>query len=297
MYNMVAKSSAVTMLSVSKPSGQADTQATGLVAFGKDPNSSTEQGHGVGIYSTPFCIKAGATLANGEYGANYQSNCGMATAQTYGAAVANADNTKVLDLVNSLEVTWALPYDIPNDRTQADIICKTEQASGGSDAATHWEKDPLRIHQSSMIAKGWGTGNCFYLGVNGDFQTPGQHRFQCRDIGALKSGASLQLAFQYSISNEGKAMILGPENVATNNIVNIVAKTLQCELKINTYSAAKTSGTNWYQATFTTKVDGDSIATTSFGKFSSYVATQQGFASIGQKVAEDATNYQQSLQD
>jgi len=53
----------------------------------------------------------------------------------------------------------------------------------------------LGIHQSSMIAAGWGTGNCFYLGVNGDYQTPGQHRFQCRDIGALAANANLQLAF------------------------------------------------------------------------------------------------------
>lgn len=132
-----------------------------------------------------------------------------------------------------------------------------------------------------MIAKGWGTGNCFYLGVKGDFSAPGNHRFQCRDIGALATGASLQLAFQYSITNEGKALQLGAVDTTTNNIVAIVAKTLSCELKINTYSAAKTSGTNWYQATYTTKVDGDSISTTSYGKFSSYVSTQQGYASIG----------------
>lgn len=137
-----------------------------------------------------------------------------------------------------------------------------------------------------MIAKGWGTGNCFYLGVKGDFSAPGNHRFQCRDIGALTSGATLQLAFQYSITNEGKALLLDVETTATNNIVAIVAKTLECELKIGTYSAAKTSGTNWYTSKFTTKVDGDSIATTSFGKFSSYVATQQGYASIGQKSAD-----------
>ena len=42
MYEMVAKSSAVSILSVSKPTGQADTQATGVVSFGKNPNDSTE---------------------------------------------------------------------------------------------------------------------------------------------------------------------------------------------------------------------------------------------------------------
>jgi hypothetical protein len=37
-----------------------------------------------------------------------------------------SDGTKVIPLVNALEINWALPYEIPNDRTQADIICKTE---------------------------------------------------------------------------------------------------------------------------------------------------------------------------
>jgi len=46
-------------LPVTKPSGQADTQATGLVSFGKDPNLAAEYGRGVGVYSTPFCLVAG----------------------------------------------------------------------------------------------------------------------------------------------------------------------------------------------------------------------------------------------
>lgn len=41
-YQMIAKSTAITMLTVAKPTGQADSQATGLVAFGKDPNVATE---------------------------------------------------------------------------------------------------------------------------------------------------------------------------------------------------------------------------------------------------------------
>lgn len=76
-------------------------------------------------------------------------------------------------------------------------------------------------------------------------------------MGALSSGASLQLAFQFSISNEGKAMIMGDHTVATNNIVNNLAKTLSCRLKIQTYSASKTSETLWYQSTFTTNIDGN----------------------------------------
>jgi hypothetical protein len=58
------------------------------------------------------------------YGANYVSNCGI-TSGTALLAV-TSDGTKVIPLVNALEINWALPYEIPNDRTQADIICKTE---------------------------------------------------------------------------------------------------------------------------------------------------------------------------
>jgi hypothetical protein len=279
-YQMVAKSSAVSILTVAKPTGQADTQATGLVSFGKDPNDSTEQGNGVGVYSTPYCIVPGS--ATGQFGDNYQSNCAVATA--IDAIVAGNDNTKVLDLVNAIEINWALPYGIPNDRTQAEIICKTEQEAGGSDAATHFTNDPLRIHQSSMIAKGWGTGNCFYMGVAGDFQTPGQHKFQCRDIGALAKSANLQLAFQYSISNVGKTCTLGAEGTTTNNLVKTIAKKLECTLSIGTYSADKLSATNWYTAKFETKIDGDG-QTSNFGAWSSFIGVKDGYASIGQDAA------------
>lgn len=53
-------------LAVTKPSGQADTQATGLVSFGKDPNLAAEYGRGVGVYSTPYCLVAG----NNGFGTN-----------------------------------------------------------------------------------------------------------------------------------------------------------------------------------------------------------------------------------
>jgi hypothetical protein len=233
-YQMIAKSSSVSVLSVSKPTGQADTQATGLVSFGKDPKDATEITNGVGVYSTPFCLTPGTN--SGQFiSANHVSNCGLlgpATAanatpppQALNAAVLGSEGTKVLDLVNAIEINWALPYAIPNDRTQADIVCKTEQntAANAANAADHYTNDPLRIHQSSMITAGWGTGNCFYLGVHGGFAAPGDHRFQCRDIGALASGANLQLAFQYSISNVGKTMVMDVASTTTNNHVNIIA--------------------------------------------------------------------------
>lgn len=148
-------------LPVSKPSGQADSDASAIVSFGKNPNDAAEILLGVGIYSSPYCIIGGNTGT--QYGQHYLSNCGFtsAVAATY-AGVASGNS---MPLVNAIELTWTLPYGIPADRTEAMVICSTEQAATGSDADTYLSNDPLRVHQSSMIAKGWGAGNCFYLGV------------------------------------------------------------------------------------------------------------------------------------
>jgi len=157
--------------------------------------------------------------------------------------------------VNAIELTWALPYGIPADRTEAMVICKTEQKSGGNNAATHYTNDPIRVHQSSMIAKGFGAGNCFYLGVA--VASPGEHRFLCRNVGALAKSASLQLAFQYTISSIGKTLSLGAASDATKNTVQLIALTLACELKIYTYTSATSSAVLWYQSKFTGNIDGN----------------------------------------
>jgi hypothetical protein len=135
------------------------------------------------------------------------------------------------------------------------VICKTEQAATGNSAATHFTNDPLRVHQSSMIAKGWGTGNCFYLGVV--LASPGEHRFHCRDVGALAKSASLQLAFQYTIASTGKTLSLGAINNAAKNTVQLKALTLQCELKIYTFTSTTSSAVLWYQSKWTGNVDGN----------------------------------------
>lgn len=194
----------------------------------------------MGIYSTPFCIVPG-DQANQYGAAEHRSNCALATAQTVNEAVGAGDNTKVLDLTNAIELKWTLPYAIPDDRTQADITCYVEQNTAGhsnNDAGEFYANDPMRIHQSSMIAAGWGAGNCFYLGVLGDTNTinaavagsAGHHKFRCRDIGALASGANLQLAFQFSLSNVGKLMPMGAAGTAANGIVGLIAKSLSCQL-------------------------------------------------------------------
>jgi hypothetical protein len=75
-------------------------------------------------YSSPFCMSAKTA---GTYEDKYVSNCGLAPASA-GTAL-SADNTGVkgvldpatagnnIELVNALEINWALPYAIPNDRT------------------------------------------------------------------------------------------------------------------------------------------------------------------------------------
>jgi hypothetical protein len=171
-FQVLGKSGAVTVLSVTKPSGQADTQATGLVSFGQNPADATEITRGVGVYSTPYCLVM--NHATNGLGVKYASNCAVSTA--IDAALVTGTEAKILPLVNALEINWALPYAVPNDRTTADIVCKTEQRPTANTDAKKFSYDPLRIHQSAMIAKGWGAGNCFYLGV--DLATPGSHRFQ-----------------------------------------------------------------------------------------------------------------------
>lgn len=67
------------------------------------------------------------------------------------------------------------------------------------------------------MAKGFGKGNCFYLGVVFD-DAAGKHRFRCTDTGALAKGATPTISFQYTIGNVGKTYTLGNAG-STNNIV------------------------------------------------------------------------------
>jgi hypothetical protein len=196
-FQTFGKSAAITTLSVTKPTGQADSQATSLVSFGKDPTATTEAAKGVGIYSSPFCMTAVGTAAN-TYKTQFTSNCGI-TATVAAVGVTSAKDPDAagvgngLEIVNALEINWALPYGIPNDRTVADIVCDTQQNTlGSSSDLERLKNDPMRVHQSSIMAQGWGTGNCFYLGVKaGADADRGKHRFQCTNIGALAKSANL----------------------------------------------------------------------------------------------------------
>jgi len=110
----------------------------------------------------------------------------MVKTQVVDSVAVVTDSTKgTLDIVNAIELKWTLPYEIPADRTTADIVCKTEQSAGGGTLA----KDPMRIHQSSMMATGWGAGNCFYLGVTHG-NTAGAHKFRCNNMGKMAKSST-----------------------------------------------------------------------------------------------------------
>jgi hypothetical protein len=138
-----------------------------------------------------------------------------------------------------------------------------------------------------MIAKGWGQGNCFYLGVKADAY--GSHRFQCRNLGKLAVNSKLELAFQYSLSNFGKKFTHGKKATSSTGLVVQVAKTLTCTLKINTFTDATSSAVNWYEAAFTAQVDGNAQASLS-GQWQSFIGVKATFGSLGQKTAD--TNYE-----
>jgi hypothetical protein len=113
-------------LAVSKPAGQADTDGAGLVSFGKDPKATTPIADGVGVYSNIFCIfsdKATHADFGTEWGVEFRSNCGVSTAVN---AIVDATKTNIIETINSIEITWTLPYGIPDDRTEAEIVCLTD---------------------------------------------------------------------------------------------------------------------------------------------------------------------------
>lgn len=87
------------------------------MSFGVDPNDATQITQGAGVYSAPYCLAANAL------GGNIVSNCGVSSDLATAAITSNA--AKILQVTNAIELNWALPYEIPNDRTWADIVCKT----------------------------------------------------------------------------------------------------------------------------------------------------------------------------
>jgi hypothetical protein len=174
---------------VSKPTGTITTAA--LVAFGADPNTATMQGQGVGVYSSIFCFGLAASGAT-QWGTNILSNCAVSSAVN--AAAITSDGVTQLT-PNSIEVEWTIPYAIPDDRTEVNVVCAVNGIAAADSTISRWTNDPMKIYSSSLITNGMGSGNCFYNGVfNTDAQL-GKHEFRCVNIGAVAAGGKLALGW------------------------------------------------------------------------------------------------------
>lgn len=178
-------------MAVSKPTGTITTAA--LVAFGADPNDTTQQGQGVGVYSTPFCFTAGNSGAGLVWITETVSNCAITNALNVDTLA--SDGVPML-VPNSIEVEWTIPYAIPDDRTQVDVECVVDGiVSTSLTSALRWSRDPMRIYSSSLITNGMGAGNCFYNGVLNADANLGKHEFRCVNIGAVAAGGKLALGW------------------------------------------------------------------------------------------------------
>ena len=121
---------------------------------------------------------------------------------------------------------------------------------GTSSNVNFYQNDPLTIYQQSVMATGFGAGNCWYYGRSMDATENNVHRFLCKNVGELASGSKLSLSFQFVISNIGKDML--------NGYVSPLVDTMTCQLKANTFTISTSSETLWYEKIVTVNVDGGS---------------------------------------
>jgi len=251
-------------MTVSKPTTA--VTATGIVAFGKDPADTTQQGQGVGVYSSIFCFCEGTATANIQWVANTKSNCGISSATNVDTVVSNG---KVGLVVNSIEMEWNIPFAIPNDRTEASMICALDNLVAPTTVPTRLGNDPMMIYSSSFVANNMGSANCFYDGVLNTDAAVGQHNFKCTNIGAITSGTKLGMSFQFAINNQAKTIDMS--NVNTNSVQWVVTQ-MTCTLKVNTWSSDSSSAGEWVSQAYSTRIDGNG-QTSKFGEWSSFVGT------------------------
>jgi hypothetical protein len=181
------------------------------VSFGVDPMSAEEKAKGVGIYSTPFC------LAKDKLGVGTGSNCAVISTTTYPT-----------EIINALELTWKIPYEIPDDKTEATVTCQMDQT----------DVNYLTVYQSSVMASGFGSGNCWYNGA--PTATPFAHVFSCTKVGKIAAGSDNAFSFQFSISNAGKVFDFDATGSASGLVVPKVKK-MTCTLDVKTWSSAASS--------------------------------------------------------
>lgn len=124
-------------------------------------------------------------------------------------------------------------------------------------------------------------GNCWYFGRDATELSTNVHRFLCKDVGALATGTSLSLAFQYVVTNLGKDMADGflvPLVDSMTCVMNVVVQD-------STTLAATASAKVWYTSTNTIQVDGG--ATSKYRKYDGFFVTNRAMQYEGSSTAID----------
>ena len=85
---------------------QADVSA--LISFGVDPSDAFEKARGAAVYSVPYCLKSENT--NNQCKKDASCNCHW-----------DGTNDRAQQIINAIQITWQLPYSIPNDQTEVSI--------------------------------------------------------------------------------------------------------------------------------------------------------------------------------
>jgi hypothetical protein len=293
---------------------------TNLVSFGLDPHLAANTDQGVGAYSNTYCNVAyyyGNTVSTAGDNAFISSCTTNAQGGGSGTNVVLIENncgslaagTGVeLNVPTAVEMTFEIPVAVPSDRTEIAVDCSATVTAGTAanlaDAAT-WNgvaygsaanaagqfawNDPLKIYQQSVMTKFTpaqeNAGNCWYFGRDAAATSTNVHRFLCKDVGALATGTSLTLAFQYVVTNLGKDMLDG--------YLAPMVDSMTCVMNVNvqdsTSLAATASAKVWYTSTNTIQVDGG--ASSKYRKYAGFFVTAQAYKYEGTVAAADLINY------
>jgi hypothetical protein len=94
-------------------------------------------------------------------------------------------------------------------------------------------------------------------------------------MGALAK-PTVQLAFQFTINNQGKTFALDNTDTTKNQVV-VAVTSMDCTLTISTWGTTSTSDQVWYSSKYTVNVDTVGGA----GKWSSFIGVPDTSAAIG----------------
>ena len=94
---------------------------------------SSEQEKGVGIYSTPYCIKKDTD--------NFSNTNGYIDNKSWNCYTTNNADYSSLEITNALELQFTVPHKIPDDRTTATISCADDDPGGNH----------LNVYSSSVM--------------------------------------------------------------------------------------------------------------------------------------------------